>query len=215
MATRRRKVATAIAVFCAFTCSQIYALAGLPNANPGTPTPQRSITAVLRTRNNLPIKVNGTDVGTGVSILTGAEIETPDSVTAEIDLGDGSVVEIQPNSKIELSYDQDGNVKVKVLRGCVMTKRKVVNVADDKGTSEVTTESGDAVKTDGKKRNAGGCYLPNGKLGGFSTTSAGAGGGGGAGGLSSGEWAAIIAAGAGGTILAIALTRGDDTSPSN
>jgi len=56
----------------------------------------------------------------GATLLTGATVETPDQVSATIDLGDAGVVELQPNSQIKLDFDENGNVRVKVnswLRG--------------------------------------------------------------------------------------------------
>src|ERR1043166_10282162 len=123
MNLRRRKALQAIAIFCAFTFAQIYVHGALPEATAGG-IPQRQITARLTTRNNQPITVNGNQIGTGATLLTGATIETPDQVSGVIDLGDAGVVEIQPNSTIKLDFDENGNVRVKVLRGCVITKKK-------------------------------------------------------------------------------------------
>ena len=41
-----------------------------------------------------------------------------------IDLGDAGIVELEPNSKIQLDFDENGNVRVKVIRGCAATKKK-------------------------------------------------------------------------------------------
>src|SRR6266571_9391186 len=107
MATRPGKALTALAAFVAFSFSQVYVQAGLPNATTGAPLPQRTITARLVTKNNQPITVNGNSVSTGGTVLTGATIETPDQVGATIDLGDAGVVELQPNTKIQLDFDQN------------------------------------------------------------------------------------------------------------
>ena len=88
----------------------------LPNSSATAPVPQRQITARLTTKNNQPITVNGNAVGTGATLLTGATVETPDQVSATIDLGDAGVVELQPNSQIKLDFDENGNVRVKVIR---------------------------------------------------------------------------------------------------
>jgi len=203
MDTRKKKALKALAVFLAFSFGQVYVQAGLPVPVPGTP--QRAITAKLLTRNNQPITVNGNSTGTGSTILTGATIETPDQVGATIDLGEAGVVELQPGAKIQLDFDENGNVRVKVLRGCVLTKKKS-NVLP--GEQEIYTDQV-AYKTDKKRKSLGGCFLPNGQLG--SLTGAASGGG-----LSGAAIGGIVAGGIGGAIgLGVGLSRGGNPSPAN
>jgi hypothetical protein len=203
MDTRKKNALKALAVILAFSFAQVYVQAGLPNAAPEPGAPQRAITARLATRGNAPITVNGNSTATGATILTGATIETPDQVSGTIDLGDAGVVEIQPNSKIQLDFDENGNVRVKVLRGCVATK-KTTNVLP--GEIEIYSDQA-SYKTDKKRRNLGGCLLPNGQLG--SLTGAATGGG-----LTGGEIGGIVGAGIGGAvILGVVLTRGGNPSP--
>ena len=199
MTSRHNKALKAVVVFLAFSFAQVFVQAGLPAPAPGAP--QRAITAKLATKNNAPITVNGNTAGTGATILTGATIETPDQVSAVIDLGDAGVIELQPGSKIQLDFDANGNVRVKVLRGCVVTKRKT-NVLPD-ATSEIYTDQA-SEKANKNRRGMGFCLLPNGSLGSFSAP---------AGGLSGAAIGGIVAGGVGGTIVAVALTRGGTVSP--
>src|SRR6185436_2253974 len=99
-------------------------------------------------------------VGTGATLLTGATIETPDQVSGVIVLGDAGVVEIQPNSTIKLDFDENGNVRVKVIRGCAVARKKT-NVLP--GEMELYTDQA-SEKTDKQRRHVGGCILPNGQL---------------------------------------------------
>ena len=199
MNLRRKKALQAIAIFCAFTFAQIYVQGALPGATPGAAVPQRQITARLTTRNNQPITVNGNQAGTGATLLTGATIETPDQVSGVIDLGDAGVVEIQPNSTIKIDFDENGNVRVKVIRGCAVTRKKT-NVLP--GEMELYTDQA-SEKTDKKRRHLAGCLLPNGQLGSLG------------GGISGATLAGIgIAVGTGG-IIAAALTRGGTMSGVN
>jgi len=200
MTSRHKKALKAVGVLIAFAFTQVYVLAGLPAPAPGAP--QRAITAKLSTKNNAPITVNGNAAGTGATILTGATIETPDQVSAVIDLGDAGVIELKPGSKIQLDYDANGNVRVKTLKGCVVVRRKA-NVLPD-ATTEIYTDQA-SEKTDKNRRGMGFYLLPN---GGLQPLSAAAGGG-----LSGAAIAAIVAGGAGGTIAAIALSRGGTVSP--
>ena len=205
MKPRQKKALKALAVFLSFVFTQVYVSAALPGPAPGG-VPQQTLTARLTTRNNQPITVNGNSTGTGATILTGATIETPDQVGATIDLGDAGIVELQPNSKIQLDFDANGNVRVKVVRGCAVTRKKA-NVLPGQnelpGEMELYTDS-DSLKTEKKKRrHIGGCILPNGQLGSF-----------GAGGLSGAAIAGIGVAAGGATIIGVTLSRGGTTSTS-
>ena len=137
------------------------------------PEPQ-GITAILTTLGNRPITVNGANAISGATILTGASIETPDQVSAVIDLGEAGVVELQPNSTIKLDFDANGNVRVKQIKGCAVVRRKA-NVLPD-ATSEIYTDQA-SEKTNKKRRNMGFCLLPNGGLSAAATAAATATGG--------------------------------------
>jgi len=195
MKPRHIKALKALAVFLSFAFTQVYVSAALPALNPAPGTPQRTVTARLTTRNNQPITVNGNSAGTGATILTGATIETPDQIGATIDLGDAGVVELQPNSKIQLDFDENGNVRVKVLRGCAVTRKKT-NVLP--GEMELYTDQA-SEKTDKKRRHLAGCFLPNGQLGSF-------------GGINGWVVGGIVAGAAGATAAGIAFSRGGTTS---
>jgi len=203
MKPRQKKALKAFAIFLSFAFSQVYVTAALPGPAPGG-VPQQTLTARLTTRNNQPITVNGNAAGTGATILTGATIETPDQVGATLDLGDAGIVELEPNSKIQLDFDENGNVRVKVIRGCAATKKKA-NVLGGKelpGEMELYTDA-ESLKTDKKRRNVGGCLLPNGQLGSLGT-----------GGLSSAAAAGIGIGAAGGVLIGVTLARGGTTSNS-
>ena len=195
---RQRKALRAAATFLAFCFAQVYVHGALPGSPTNASVPQRQITARLTTRNNQAITVNGNPVGTGATLLTGATIETPDQVSATIDLGDAGVVELQPNSQIKLDFDENGNVRVKVIRGCAVTRKKT-NVLP--GEMELYTDRA-SEKTDKKRRHVAGCILPNGQLGPVS------------GGISGTSLAGIAIGGGTAGIIIGALTRGGTVSGS-
>ncbi len=200
MDIRKRNALKVLAVFLAFSFAQVYVQAGLPNSAPAPGAPQRAISGRLITKNNAPITVNGNATGTGATILTGATIETPDQVGASIDLGDAGVIELQPNSKIQLDYDANGNVRVKVIRGCAVTRKKT-NVLP--GEMEIYTDKA-SEKTDKKRRHMGFCILPDGGLSSFSA------------GLSGAAIGGIVAGVTGGVIgTGILVSRGGNPSPAN
>src|SRR5436189_2850349 len=119
---------------------------------PGTAVVPQQFIARLTTTGNQPITVNGASAGSGASLLTGATIETPAAVSATIDLGALGTVELQPNSSVQLDFDDNGNVRVKVLRGCVIMKK------NGKGTGEVYTAEGASEKTNGNRKGLAFCY---------------------------------------------------------
>ncbi len=200
MDTRKKKALKALTVFLAFSFAQVYVQAGLPNPAPVPGAPQNAITARLITKNNLPITVNGNAVGTGGTILTGAKIDTPDQYGATIDLGAAGTIELQPGTEIQIDFDQNGNVRVKVIKGCAVAN-KTTNVLP--GEIEMYTDQA-SEKTNKNRNHMGYCALPNGGLSPFSPAV----------GISDTELGLIGGGIAGGGIVVYALTRGGNPSPS-
>lgn len=188
MTKQRRSTSRAIAVFLAFALVQVCVQLSF-----AAPVPQQFI-ARLTTTGNQPITVNGASAASGASLLTGATIETPAAVSATIDLGALGTVELQPNSSIQLDFDDTGNVRVKVLRGCVVIKK------NGPGEAEAYTAEGSSEKTNSNRKGLGFCYL-NGGLNPIQTAATV---GGGVGGEGIGT-AALVAILAGGGALAAGL----------
>jgi hypothetical protein len=107
----------------------------------------QAIVARLATRANRPILVNGAGAASGAIILTGATLETPDQVGATIDLGSLGILDVAPNTKLMLDFDQNGNVKVTLAVGCVIMRHK-----KGMGEAEIDTPAGPAAKTEKRKR---------------------------------------------------------------
>jgi hypothetical protein len=202
MARRQKKALKALTFFLVFAFVQVYVQAGLPQPIPGDPQGPRLITARLALKGGTSIVVNGITALNGTTILTGAAIETPDQVSATVDMGALGTLDLAPNSKVQLDFDQNGNVRVKVLQGCVILKKKGAGVA------EVYTDQGASEKSDDKnRRRLAFCYAAGGLKQYAAVTAAG--------GLSKGALAAILIGGGGGTAVAIYFaTRGGNPSPS-
>jgi hypothetical protein len=142
MTTERRSGSRTIAVLLAIALVQVFIQ--LSFAAPAA-VPQQFV-ARITTSGNQPVTINGASASSGASLLTGATIETPAAVSATIDLGALGTIELQPNSSVQLDFDNDGNVRLKVLRGCVVMKK------NGKGVGEVYTAEGSSEKsTSGKK----------------------------------------------------------------
>src|SRR5689334_11274143 len=144
MNKRRRNGPRAIAALLLFSIVQVSLQVGFAEptkATTVTPVAQQFV-ARLTTRNNQPITVNGLSASTGASILTGATIETGADQSATVNLGPLGSLDIAPNTKLVLTYDDQGNVKAMLVYGCaVLTAKK-------KTTGEIATEQGTAGKTD-------------------------------------------------------------------
>lgn len=203
MNQKRRNGPRAIAALLLFSIMQISLQVGLAeptsNATNVTPLPQQFV-ARLTTRNNQPITVNGLSATTGASILTGATIETGADQAATINLGPLGSLDIAPNTKLVLTYDDQGNVKAMLIYGCaILTAKKKTN-------GEIATEQGSAGKTDPAAGGVLNVCFPQGAAAPTVTNTPAvlAGGGGGGGGLFGLGTAATVAIFAG--IGAVALT---------
>jgi hypothetical protein len=133
-----------IAALLLLAIVQVSLQVGLAEPN-NTTTPvmvPQQVVARLTTRNNQPILVNGLSATTGASIVTGATIETGADQSATVNLGSLGTLDIAPNTKLMLTYDDQGNVKAVIVYGCaILTAKKKTN-------GEIATEQGSAGKTD-------------------------------------------------------------------
>lgn len=210
MITKRQKGLRALAVFLAFAIAQIsiqLSFAEPTSSSTALAVPQQFI-ARLSTSGG-PITVNGLSAATGASLLTGATIETPAAVSATIDLGELGTVELPPNSAIQLDFADDGNVRVKILRGCAVVKKK------GRGEAEVYTAEGSSEKSNSNRRGLAFCYA-NGGLSPLGQPAAASASGTG-GGLSTGAKVAIVVAVVAVPVTLWAATRdrnGRNPSPS-
>lgn len=191
-------------IFLAFSFAQVYVQTSFaePGGRSSLPVIPQQFIARLTTRGG-SVAVNGASAVSGATVLTGATLETPDQVSATLDLGALGTVDLPPNSKIQIDFDDNGNVHIRVLKGCVTLKKK------GKGEGDINTAEGASHKGSGAF-----CYL-DGKLNPMGSTGAVAtgGGGGAGGGLSTAAKVAIFAGIGGGTIAIILGTRGSNPSP--
>jgi hypothetical protein len=203
----------AIALFVAFAVAQIsiqLSFASTTSTSNAVVVQQQLIVRVS-TSGNRPILVNGNSTASGGSLATGATIETPDGVSATIDLGPLGTVDLAPNTKVVLDFDcppaapgatpQPCKVKVKALAGCVVVKTK-------KGTEgQIDTEQQEKVQENKKGGGALNFCFP----GAAAAASAAAGAGGG---IGTGTLVAVVVSGgllAGGLITG--FSGGGNPSP--
>src|SRR5262245_29956060 len=144
MNQKRAHGSRVIAALLLLAIVQISVQVGLaePNTTTNATAIPQQVVGKLRTKNNQPVTVNGLSANTGASILTGATIETGADQTASVDLGALGSLEIAPNTKVTLTFDEQRNVKALVITGCVtLTTKK-------NATGEVANEQGSIGKTD-------------------------------------------------------------------
>jgi hypothetical protein len=173
------------------------------------------IARLTSTRGNQPILVNGLSAAPGASIVTGATIETLADQTAEINLGSFGTIELAPNTQLRIDYDQNGNTKVTLLRGCAVLKSK------KNAEGEIVTEQGSAAKNDKKKNSALDVRFINGQTTVNQNAAANAISGvqgattGGGGGLSTAATVGILAAVGGGVLTAVVVSRDEASTRPN
>jgi hypothetical protein len=144
MNQKRRNGPRAIAALLLFSIAQIslqIAFAEPNNTNSSNAVSQQLV-GRLTTRNNQPITVNALSANTGASILTGATLETGADQSATVNLGALGSLDIAPNTRVLLTFDDQRNLKAHVLVGCVIL------TAHRNTTGEITTEQGSVGKTD-------------------------------------------------------------------
>lgn len=213
MRFQQSKSVKALAAFVMFAVAQISVQLGFadPGSNAVAPVLQQYI-ARLRTSGNRPITVNNNAAATGASLVTGAMIETGADQSATIDIGDFTL-DIAPNTRLRLDYDDQGRIKVFLIAGCA--------IARSKGKTEAEIQTADNVTQGQTAKKRGGaidvCFI-NGQAtvnqNAAANAGAGAGAGtaaaGGGGGLSTAAIAAIVLAGVGGAIVTIVAVSDDD-----
>jgi hypothetical protein len=199
MSSKCKKGITATTLFVIVAVMQTYvgvSFAARTSGVNASSVEVQEISGILTTAGNKPITVNGTEGITGATILTGGTIETPNQVTATINIPGHGIVEISANTKFTIEFSQTG-IKINLIQGCLVLLTK-------KGTSgEVDNAQGVIGKIDPAN---------DGRVDVCPTKVAGAAAAGG--GLGTGGTIAIAAAiGGGVTALAFAL-RGSNPSPS-
>ncbi len=142
MDQKRRKGLRAIAALLLLSIAQVGLQVGLAEPSSNTAmsiAPQAA--GRLTTRNHQPIQVNGLSAASGASILSGAVLETGADQSATVNLGSLGTVDISPNTKLTLTFDDQGNFKALVTQGCV------IMTARTNATAELATEQASQGKT--------------------------------------------------------------------
>ena len=143
MNLKRRKASIAVATLLTFSTLQIGLQVGFAerSSTKAESLIVQQIVARLVTRNNQAITINGQSANTGASILSGATLETGADQSATVNIGPLGTLDISPNTKVVLTFEQ-GNIKAVVIYGCVIV------TARQNTTGEIATEQNSLGKTD-------------------------------------------------------------------
>jgi hypothetical protein len=148
------KFLRAVALLIACCVMQVYVF-----AEPTVPPTNSPLTDVspqaggtIKTTDNKPVLVNGNNVTSGTTILSGSTVETPAGVSATIQLGFAEV-DIAPGSVLVLDFTPNVSVKVTLKQGCVTLRMK------DEAQGTIVAPDGTTIAT-GDRKVANVCY-PN------------------------------------------------------
>jgi len=121
-----QKITAATALILALAVGQLYIGTTFAEVSSNAIVPEAvpaAIMGVLTTTNNKPITVNGASATSGATIPSGVTIETPSGVGATIRLGRLGSICIAPSTKLNIEFDEQGNVvRVTVTEGCVILR---------------------------------------------------------------------------------------------
>lgn len=146
MKKAQRTAVRVVAAFLVLSFAVFFFPVGYSAENTGVallPIPQQLVLANVGRMRGTALTINGSSANTGNSIATDSTIETGPDTTVTINLGSLGTLDLAPNSRLQLSYNDKGEVKVRLFAGCAILRQK-------KGDGEVTTESGQSTgKTTG------------------------------------------------------------------
>jgi hypothetical protein len=116
-----KQAARAVAAFLIIAVVQVYVLADAtrPAATSDATTsaePASMIFGKLSLPGSRLVLVNGNHVGSGTTIFSGAQLQTPEATEATVLLGSIGHLEIAPNSNLTITFDKE-SVDVLVVAG--------------------------------------------------------------------------------------------------
>jgi hypothetical protein len=133
MASRYSPAFKFTALLLVLSIAQVYVLADSGKA----------LFGLLATSGNSIVNVNGGDATSGATILSGVQLQTPENVTAHVQLSSLGKLDISPNTSLTLDFDES-SINVNVTAGdALLTTNKGINGSI---TFKDTTERTDPTK---------------------------------------------------------------------
>jgi hypothetical protein len=224
MKERSDRIVRVVAFAVAFSVLQVYGASAalLSEAVPGNTQQQtQQPSAMLTTRGNQSVTVNGASAKTGETIFSGQQIQTPKGVGATIQIPGIGRVDLAPDTTVSITFVK-GQLTVDVISGCaiVTTERGVTGTVTAQGTTQrIDPAAGGIVdlctgKTGSPIVGQGAAASQGAGSGPLSAGAAAAGGKGGLFGLGPAATALLLGGAGAGTVTAIALAgRNNNPSP--
>ena len=134
MNVRYKRLTTGITVLLMFSIAQVYVAVSFAGADT---RPRRAVTStldptgILVTSGKQAILVNGNNAVTDATILSGASIESPQGVSATVNLGRLGRLDLAPATTLRLDFSA-GKIKVTLFKGCVilLTRRNTTGTIE-------------------------------------------------------------------------------------
>lgn len=128
MSSTSRKATMAVSLLLIFSVLQIslrvsLAVTGAEGRDAAAQAQTDGLSGKLSIRGNQPVMVNGSSAPAGTTIFSGATLETPGGVEAGVNLGPLGSLELSSNTIAKLDFS-DGNVRVMLIKGCVILRTK-------------------------------------------------------------------------------------------
>lgn len=118
MSIRGNQAVRFVAAFLIITLFQVYVLANATRPNISSGTPAGMVYGKLSLPESKVALVNGNSAGTGTTIFSGSQLQTPADTEAAVQLGAAGYLDIAPDSNLTVTFDKT-SVDVRVTKGSV------------------------------------------------------------------------------------------------
>ena len=151
MNSRFKRLTIGTSLLVMFSLAQVYIGASFAGSDPRTRRSRvvgRNVAGTLITSGKQAILVNGISAVTDATIMSGASVETPQGVSATINLGGLGRLDIAQATSLKLEFS-DGRVRVVLFRGCVVLFTKANTIGTIETPNGVVGGTRDSSKGEG------------------------------------------------------------------
>ena len=124
MNSKHKRLAISTAFLLMLSLTQVYSGSSFAGSDP-RPGARGAVildfTGVLRTKGKQPVLVNGVNAVTDATILSGAMIESPQGVSATVNMGQLGRLDIAPVTSLKLEFTS-ARTRVILFKGCVILR---------------------------------------------------------------------------------------------
>jgi hypothetical protein len=151
MNSRFKRLTIGTTLLVLFSIAQVYIGGSFAGSDP---RPRRvgktagNLAGILVTSGKQPILVNGINAVTDATIMSGASIETPPSVSATINMGQLGRLDVGRATSLRLDFS-DGKIRVTLFKGCIILFARGLTIGTVETPNGVVGGTRDASKGDG------------------------------------------------------------------